>query len=366
VQEWSNVKALSSRITRVDHAQVTTVYPRTVGRNAKLGSHGAGFASPIVVLHTDDGETGWGLAPGPRTPDDLVVGRAVEELIDPAVGIREPGLVAFDFALHDLAGRLLDVPVRSMLGDAGPSVLPVYDGAIYFDDLDPDDAPRGVATTLATCAADAELGYRAFKLKIGRGNRWMTRAQGDARDIEVTRAVRAAFPDARLLVDANDGYDVDGMLRYVDAVADCGLYWIEEPFLDDAAALRRLRDHLTDVSPGTLIAEGETSPDLEQLIGFGRDGVMDVVLLDVVSYGFSAWRAVMPRFADLGVVGSPHAWGLPLKTLYAAQLAAGLGNIAVVEGVPGVTVEPDTSAYTFADGMLTVPDLPGFGVPLPS
>jgi D-galactarolactone cycloisomerase len=359
------VNALSRRIIRVDHSQVTTVYPRTVGRNARLGSHGAGSATPIVVLQTEGGETGWGLAPGSPSPDARVLGRAVEELIDPASGIRDPGLVGFDFALHDLAGRLLGAPVRSLLGDAGPAVLPVYDGAIYFDDLDPDDGPRGVGATLANCAADSELGYRAFKLKIGRGNRWMSRSDGDARDVEVTRAVRAAFPDARLLVDANDGYDLDGMLRYVDAVADCGLYWIEEPFLDDAGSLRRLRDHLAAVSPGTLIAEGETNPDLDQLIGFGRDGVMDVVLLDVVSYGFSAWRAVMPRFADLGVVGSPHAWGLPLKTLYAAQLAAGLGNIEVVEGVPGDTVEPDTSAYTFVDGMLTVPDLPGFGMPLP-
>lgn len=359
------MNALSSRITRVDSATVTSVYPRTVGRNARLGSHGAGTTSPIVVLQAEGGAVGWGLAPGPSTPADLIVGRAVEELLDPATGITDPALVPFDFALHDLAGQLLDLPVHAMLGDAGAAVLPAYDGAIYFDDLDPDDDPRGLAAILANCLADSGLGYRAFKLKIGRGNRWMTRADGDRRDIEVTRAVRSAFPDARLLVDANDGYDCGGMLRYVDAVADCGLFWIEEPFLDDEASLRRLRDHLSEVSPGTLIAEGETNPDLDQLLGFGRDGVMDVVLLDVVSYGFSAWRTVMPSFAELGVVGSPHAWGLPLKTLYAAQLAAGLGNIDVVEGVPGVTVEPDTSAYRFVDGMLTVPDLPGFGLPLP-
>jgi len=358
------VNALSARITRVDHTTVTTVYPRIVGRNARLGSHGAGTTSPVIVLQSEGGAVGWGLAPGAATPDDLVVGRAVDELLDPAYGIRDPALVPFDFALHDLAGRLLDVPVHSLLGDAGPQNLPVYDGAIYFDDLDPDDVPRGVPAALANCAADAHLGYRAFKLKIGRGNRWMSRADGDRRDIEVTRAVRSAYPDARLLVDANDGYDGDGFLRYVDAVADCGLYWIEEPFLDDAASLRRLRDHLLEVSPDTLVAEGETNPDLEQLLGFGRDGLMDVVLLDVVSYGCSAWRAVMPRFAELGVVGSPHAWGLPLKTLYAAQLAAGLGNIDVVEGVPGATVEADTSGYRFADGILTVPDLPGFGLPL--
>lgn len=359
------MNALDRRITRVDRTTVTTEYPRTVGRNARLGSHGAGTTSPIVVLAAEGGAVGWGLLSGPPVSDDRILGRAVDELLDPGLGIRDVDLAPFDLALHDLAGVLLDAPVHSLLGDAGPTSVPVYDGAIYFDDLDPDDYPRGMPAVLANCAADHDLGYRAFKLKIGRGNRWMSRADGDRRDIEVTRAVRAAYPDAQLLVDANDGYDCDGMLRYVDAVADCGLYWIEEPFLDDAGSLGRLHDHLTDVSPSTLTAEGETNPDLEQLLGFGRDGVMDVVLFDVVSYGFSAWRTVMPRFAELGVAGSPHAWGLPLKTLYAAQLAAGLGNIAVVEGVPGVTIEPDTSGYRVDDGMLSVPDLPGFGLPLP-
>jgi len=33
-----------------------------------------------------------------------------------------------------------------------------------------------------------------------------------------------------VLVDANDAYTVADMIRYVQAVADCNLYWIEEPF----------------------------------------------------------------------------------------------------------------------------------------
>ncbi|GAA5113797.1 enolase C-terminal domain-like protein [Pseudonocardia adelaidensis] len=79
------------------------------------------------------------------------------------------------------------------------------------------------------CRADDALGHRAFKLEIGRGNRRMERAGGDRRDVEVTRAVRDAFPESRILVEANDGYDIDGVHRYLDAVAGVGLYRIEEP-----------------------------------------------------------------------------------------------------------------------------------------
>ncbi|GAA1524827.1 mandelate racemase/muconate lactonizing enzyme family protein [Kribbella lupini] len=341
-------------VHRVEHSTIQSRYPRTVGRNARLGSHGNGGVDDVVILHTDTGKTGWGLAAGP-VPEE-VVGRSVGELIDPATGVTEPGLRGLDFALHDLAGQILDLPVHALLGGRGSTTIPIYDGAIYFADLD--DA-GGVDAVLAHCAADDAAGYRAFKLKIGRGNRWMDRAAGDARDIEVTRAVRAAYPKHRILVDANDGYDCDGFIEYLEAVADCDLYWVEEPFLDDADDLARLKKHLQGSQ--TLIAEGESNPDLEPLLEIAANGDIDVLLMDVVSFGLTSWREVMPRIA---CQASPHAWGLPLKTLYAAQLAAGLGNVPTVEGVPGTTDGVDTSAYRWADGNLTVPDRPGFGLTL--
>ena len=341
-------------VRRVEHSTIQSRYPRTIGRNARLGSHGNGGVDDVVILHTDTGKTGWGLAAGP-VPED-VVGRSVGELIDPATGVREPGLRGLDFALHDLAGQILDLPVHALLGGRGSTTVACYDGAIYFADLD--DA-SGVDAVLAHCAADDAAGYRAFKLKIGRGNRWMERAAGDARDIEVTQAVRAAYPEHRILVDANDGYDCDGFIEYLKAVADCDLYWVEEPFLDDAADLARLKQHLQGSK--TLIAEGESNPDLEPLLEIAAKGDIDVLLMDVVSFGLTSWREVMPRIA---CQASPHAWGLPLKTLYAAQLAAGLGNVPTVEGVPGTTDGVDTSAYRWEDGNLTVPDRPGFGLTL--
>jgi L-alanine-DL-glutamate epimerase-like enolase superfamily enzyme len=352
-------------VTAVTTGTVRTRYPRTVGRNARLGSHGSGGDTPVVVLETDTGHRGWGMVEGPPADVSALVGRPVAELIDPAVGVLDPSLYWLDIALHDLAGVLLDLPVHRMLGAAGSPTTPVYDGAIYFDDLDPDEQPRGLEIVLANCAADAAAGYGAFKLKIGRGNRWMDRASGDQRDIDVTRAVRKAWPEARILVDANDGYDCTGFLNYVDAVADCELYWIEEPFLDDAADLARLRAHLDAVSPDTLIADGETSPDVEQVLTIAAHGHVDVLLMDVLSFGVTRWRQLMPQAREIGVRASPHAWGRPLKTRYAAQLAAGLGNVPIIEGVPGHTAGVDTGSYRFTGGAVTVPDLPGFGLPVP-
>lgn len=353
-------------LTSVELLALPTRYPRTVGRNAQLGSHGSGGTTTAAVLRTDRGPVGWGLVE--QVPADggrSVVGQPLSELVDPARGVRRDADLWLDVALHDLLGQVEDVPVHALLGGRGGTTAEVYDGAIYFDDLDPAADPRGVRAVLKNCRADAALGHRAFKLKIGRGHRWMSRAEGDARDVEVTRRVREAWPDAKILVDANDGYDLEGICRYLDAVADAGLYWVEEPFPDHPDDLAALRRHLDATSPSTLVAEGETDPDVAALLPVAGRGDVDVLLMDVISYGITRWRRLASELVRLGVQASPHAWGRPLKTLYAAQLAAGLGQVPVVEGVPGVTEGVDTSAYTFADGRLSVPDRPGFGLPVP-
>ncbi|MGW5362146.1 enolase C-terminal domain-like protein [Actinopolymorpha pittospori] len=352
------------RIDRISTRKLHDHYPRTVGRNARLGSHGSGGTYTVAVVHTDQGASGWGIALGDVDPCQPLVGRRVEDVFDPAVGVTEPSAMPLDLALHDLAGRLLGQPVYAMLGAAGSTTVPCYDAAIYFDDLDPDDDPRGLDAVLANCAADHALGHRAFKLKIGRGNRWMPAADGVARDIEVTRAVRAAYPEARILVDANDGYPAERFVDYLEAVSDCGLYWIEEPFPETHEDLRRLRRDLDRLGSTALIADGEARPDIPLLLDLAAGGLLDVLLMDVVSYGFTAWRQVMPEVVAAGVAASPHAWGQPLKSLYAAHIAAGLGNVAVVEGVPGHTTGIEPASYQLVEGSIELSSAPGFGVEL--
>lgn len=352
------------RIAAVEVSSLDTRYPRTIGRNARLGSHGSGPRQTVLLVRTDQGAYGWGLAAGPSDGLDALVGQPLRVLFNPSVGVVDPAALPLDFALHDLAGRILDQPVYELLGAQGNRAISCYDGAIYFADLDPDDAPRGIDAVLADCAADHASGFRAFKLKIGRGHRWMSPEAGLRRDIDVTKAVRDAYPDCRLLVDANDGYPVPELLRYLDAVEECELFWLEEPFPENRDDLVALRRRLRASGSATLIADGEYEPDEPALLELCEAGLLDVLLMDVVSYGLTSWRRVMGKLEALGVRASPHAWGLPLKSLYAAQIAAGLGNVVTVEGVPGSTEGVDTSAYRMDFGMLHVPERAGFGIDL--
>ena len=206
----------------------------------------------------------------------------------------------------------------------------------------------------------------------------METARGDQRDIDITRAVRDAFPNSKILIDANDGYTLERFRNYFEVVSDCEIYWVEEPFLETVYDLKALRAFLKDISPQTLIADFENrngrnekppSPfgrwradHLEELYKLGCDGLIDVALMDVGSMGLTAWRKVMPLLEANGIKGSPHAWDAPLKTIYAAQVNCGLGNGEIVEGVPGFVQGVDTSAYTLKNGILTLPNLPGFGM----
>jgi L-alanine-DL-glutamate epimerase-like enolase superfamily enzyme len=252
-----------------------------------------------------------------------------------------------------------------MLGSAGPKGVLCYDGAIYMDDLDPEGAPRGLPVVMENCAHDYGMGYRAFKLKIGRGHRWMEPEAGLRRDIEVTRAVRERYPECGILVDANDGYTCDGILRYLDAVADCNLFWVEEPFRENRDDLRRLVAFRDARCPRTLIADGESAPDVPFLLDLAREKLLDVLLMDIAGFGFTSWRALMPAVRETGVTTSPHTWGQPIKTNYTVQLAAGLGNVITIEGIPATTSGVDRGAYRMENGDLHVPDTaPGFGMTL--
>jgi L-alanine-DL-glutamate epimerase-like enolase superfamily enzyme len=70
----------------------------------------------------------------------------------------------------------------------------------------------------------------------------------------------------------------------------------------------------------------------------------------------------MPEFTSLGILTSPHTWAWTPRPFYAAHLAAGMGNVSIVEGIPGKAAGIDYSAYQLKDGNLVMPDAPGFGL----
>lgn len=355
-------------IRSVAFGDVRMQYPRFVGKNARLDVHGFGPRLGICTITTDKGAKGWASLRGSRDSAQRIVpelvGKKLSDVFHVGVGITDDRYLPFDIALHDLAGMALNKPVYVLLGRNEPYTTKYYSGMIYFDDLEPAHAPGGIDKVLSNCRYDYEYGYRQFKLKIGRGHRWMAQKEGLARDIEVTKQVAAAFPDCDILVDGNNGFTVSEFTEYLEGIGDTPLFWIEEPFHETVEDYRKLREWMAGANVQSLLAEGEADPDPALLDELMQQKLMDVHISDIEGLGFTNWRKLMPTLTQYGVQASPHAWGSLLKTYYTAHMAGGLGNTVTIEGVTSTSDDVDLSRYTIKDGKLIPPDAPGFGLEL--
>ncbi len=116
---------------------------------------------------------------------------------------------ALDCALWDLESRQSGRPVWQRAGLPAPPepVITAYTLSL--------DTPNAMAE--AALAA----GHRPLlKLKLG--------GEGDV-DLERVRQVRAAVAKARLIVDANEGWTLDQLLRFAPELARLGVELIEQP-----------------------------------------------------------------------------------------------------------------------------------------
>jgi L-alanine-DL-glutamate epimerase-like enolase superfamily enzyme len=366
--ENANNELQKHKIVSIKAKKVRSRYPRLYGKNSRLPEHSYGIDFLVYEITTNKGAQGWGIKKhNPQTlgksMDNLFVGKSVSDIFNVELGIIDETAMSLDFALHDLAGKILNIPVYMMFGEKVNDVY-CYDGAIYMNDISPDSKPGGLSKILEDCKQDYDMGYRDFKVKIGRGGMWMDSEEGLLRDIEVTRMIRKNYPESRIMVDGNDAFTVNSLFRYLDAVKDCNLFWIEEPFKENREDLLRLKDYLAKNSPNTLIADGEFAPNVNEVMSLAEEGLLDVILMDTADYGFTNWRKLIKRIEEKNLLASPHCWGQKLKTHYTSHIATAYKNVLTIEGVPDNTEGVDFDDYVLKEGILSVPDKAGFGMDL--
>lgn len=367
--EKQYVRLEEHTISDVEYLAPRARYPRLHGKNAIRGYHGFGGTVEAVRLHTDRGACGWASISGSyqaaKEAKELILGRKLTDIFRPDIGILANELLPFDLALHDLAGRILEIPVCRMIKPEAAQSVRVYDGAIYMNDIIPEDRPMGIDKILEDCAGDYKLGYRDMKVKVGRGHQWMGHKEGLLRDIEVVREISRSFPQVRLLADANDGYTLEDCYAFLTGIGDVSLYWFEEPFRESVADNTKLKEFMRLHTPATLLADGESMTDIPLLFELAEKRLLDIWMPDVCDYGFTAWRKLLKELEQLGYLGSPHAWGQVLKTHYCAHLAAAYPqNVPIIEGVLGNTEGVNDEGYKVTEGIMKIPMTPGFGMDL--
>lgn len=249
---------------------------------------------------------------------------------------------AAETAVWDLIARSRGVPLWQLLGgerstiDCGVSIglQPTIDGLIE------------------KVAREVAAGYRRIKLKIAPG-----------RDLELVAAVRAAFPDIVMSVDANSAYSLSDtdLLKSLD---DFGLLMIEQPLRPgDLLDHARLQAKLS-----TAICLDESIVDDEacrQALEIGACRIVNIKLGRVG--GHSEARRIARRCADAGV----PVW-------CGGMLEAGIGRMhnAAMSSLAAFTLPGDVSdsrrywvediveprPTVDAEGRLSLPDAPGLGV----
>ncbi len=197
----------------------------------------------IVRIMTDSGEEGWGEAdPGGVlfTGDtgeavmqsireegaERIIGCRVDDWVENGDGLKFQGSVgaAFDVAVHDALAKSRHQPLWALLGEKRREKI---------DSLWP--------TSSGTAEDDLEIiqprlaqGFRTFMLKMG--------SRPVDKDIERVIEVTRVLPeDVKIMVDANQGWEIEEAMTFVEGITDVPLVLIEQPVAaDDHEGLKKI------------------------------------------------------------------------------------------------------------------------------
>ncbi|MEU9856637.1 mandelate racemase/muconate lactonizing enzyme family protein [Streptomyces sp. NPDC047974] len=331
-----------------------------------------GQYATLVKVHAEDGTIGIGECYGLPSPQvtatvvstvlaPLLVGQdalattAVWERLyqGQAAGGHNRGfyleaLAGIDLALWDLRGKLAGVPVHRLLGGPIREKIDCYASPVALH-ADPADSAR-------QALGFVEQGFKAFKVKIGRGER-TDRAH-------LTAVREAVGGDIEILTDVNCAYDLDEATRVARVLRDLDISWYEEPLqVDDLANLGELRRRT-----GLTIVNGETHFTRFDLRDSLLHRAIDVFMPNVARCGGITEATRLSALASAFHVDiAPHGVGSGVSLCAALQLCAATPNLRTYEynRLPNPIRERIlTNPPEFHDGVLYVPQGPGLGATL--
>ena len=351
------------KITRIISFDLHTRRSKLAGKNAVRGVHGSTSRDRMARLFTNVGVEGVGRCWKDKEALSALLGKNPFRDFD--LGSRRmPGpLGRRTMVLWDLAGKLLKKPVYELLGSEQGGKVPVYDGSIYFADLLPQYAARWRDRFREEIDMGLKAGHRAFKIKIGRGRKWMGREAGDGRDVEVVETIRKHAGDEVLLgVDANNGYELQGAKRFLDRAGEFQLAFFEEPFPEQVEQCLELKQFIAQRGLKTMLADGEGQDDLAAYQPFVDAKAIDVLQGDMNTFGIEGILAEAAMAQPQGILVAPHNWGSLLGLHQQVHVGLVVPNFYRAEHDPLSSDVLIAEGYQIDGGVCSVPDAPGFGL----
>jgi L-alanine-DL-glutamate epimerase-like enolase superfamily enzyme len=285
----------------------------------RMGYGEAPTLLPIVIvqIHTDEGITGIGESGGITSltymPDTVAsIIETITEYFAPFILGENPlnidkivnamekksrgnyqAKAAIDLALHDIAGKALNIPVYQYLGGLTAEKVPMH-WVIS----------TGIGEEVVAEALGAvKAGWRALKLKVGLSN-------PDA-DLETVAAVRKAVGSGIILsADANAAWNYHQALRFVTGVEKHDMQFVEQPTqywdFEGMATLRR-HAHIP-------IVADESASGLADLMRLIKLEAADAFLLKVPKAGgllrSKMWASIARAAGKPIIVGEKIGLGI--------------------------------------------------------
>tara|TARA_B100001123_G_scaffold412630_1_gene510093 strand:- start:6270 stop:7424 length:1155 start_codon:yes stop_codon:yes gene_type:complete len=337
----------------------------------------------LIEVHTDEGISGWGEGYGPPLPvaeminalcepvtigadpfrtEDLW-GRLVHDARDfSKSGTALAAISAIDIACWDIKGKVLGVPVCSLLGGPVRTELDCYASTVRYLRKSPGSEELADPAELALKFVGD--GYRALKIAVGMLDL--------TEDIDrVQRVCESVSEDVRVMVDANQAYTCRQAVEMAKSLAELGVTWFEDPLPpDDLPGWRSLKSR-ADIS----LAGGETLSSRTGFRDFLSLRLVDIILPETgLAGGLTECKKIMDMAYAFGVECTPHGYASAVGTAAAIHLASALPHqpSSTASRLLPFEFAPDpfnriadllTDPFEISDGVLRVPlDRPGLGI----
>jgi len=331
----------------------------------------------VVKVTASNGQFGWGEGYGPagvleagikllapfvvgQNPleNEVIWNHMYRKTLDFARrGILVASMSAIDIAIWDLKGKILGLPVSTLLGGAQRTKIKPYATGLYFSDHNnpskdfDEEAKRYVSQ-----------GFKAIKMKVGLG------IKADYENVKRMREVIGE--DIELMVDSNHAYTFREAVLLANKIEPFNISWFEEPISPEFyKQYSELRNKTT-----IPISGGEC-----EYLRFGfhqllRNNSVDIIQPDIcASGGLTEAKRIATLASTYGVDVIPHTWGTSIG------IHVALHFISNLESIPGRMMKPDFlieydqtenglrekltyPAIEMKDGMIEVPTRPGLGI----
>ena len=227
------------------------------------------------------------------------------------------------------SGKAAGLPVYKMLG-AVRDRMPAYAMCGWYRDNDKDHSQYK-----QTINETLEIGYRAFKVKVGRYS-----LEDDAERIEVGR--KTAGKDIRIMVDANQAFNRVERAAAWRVYQELGCFWYEEPLVPS--------DHEGTVS--SLRCPGNAHRD------WRKRGQQTCV------YRFALEEGQQCCPAGQSPGGRPYevGWRSSHRRCFPVELAShggGPANMNILCAIPNAIYMESGGKQPMKDGEVLAPEVPG-------